>query len=152
MKKLRNAREYVAQNFNSEYPFVDYRFKTEGYHLLLNFSQFEPDDNMNRLVVADSSGQLGWQEVIADKFAEFDYEELDGENLALKWHPAGRQSRVVIDPRVSFGAPTIDGIPTWVLKGRWTAGESLQDIVEDFSISEAHIRDGLDFEGLELAA
>jgi len=143
LTSIRKARQYLAQNFNSEYPFAEYKFKTEGFHVLLDLSQFELDEDM-KLVVADRGGQLAWEQVMEDRLLEFDYEY----ELVLKWHLAGRQSLVVIDPRVAFGAPTVSGLPTWILKGRFNAGESINDIKEDFNISENAIIDGLKFEGV----
>jgi hypothetical protein len=35
LQRIRRAREYVAQTFNADYPFAQYRFKTEGFHVLL---------------------------------------------------------------------------------------------------------------------
>lgn len=147
LKSIRKARQYLAQNFNSEYPFAEYKFKTEGFHVLLDLQQFELDEDM-RLIVADKSGQLAWEKMMEDRLLEFDYEF----ELALKWHLAGRQSLVVIDPRIAFGAPTVSGLPTWILKGRYQAGESINDIKEDFHLDEVAIRDGLGFEGIAIAA
>lgn len=143
LKSIRKARQYLAQTFNSQYPFTEYKFKTDGFHVLLNLQQFELDEDM-RLIVADKSGQLAWEQIMEDRLLEFDYEF----ELALKWHLRGRNSLVVIDPRVAFGAPTVSGLPTWVLKGRAQAGESINDIKEDFQIDEVAIRQGLEFEGI----
>ena len=76
---------------------------------------------------------------------EFDYEE-EHEGLALKWHLAGRTSPVIIDPRIAFGTPTVKGTPTWIIKGRWDAGESDTDIAEDFGIDKVDVREALKFE------
>jgi uncharacterized protein (DUF433 family) len=57
---------------------------------------------------------------------------------------------VVIDPRISFGAPVVSGIPTWVVKGRWEAGENIFDIREDFGLDENDIRHALTFEGIQI--
>lgn len=147
LQRIRHARQYLAQRFNSEYPFAEFRFRTEGYHILMDLQQIEKDMDM-RLIVADKAGQLAWEQIMEDRLLEFDY-ELD---LVLKWHLAGRQSLVVIDPRIAFGAPTVSGLPTWVLKGRYQAGESIDDIIEDFLLDEVAIRDGLAFEGITIAA
>lgn len=69
--------------------------------------------------------------------------------LALRWFVAGRDSSVIIDPRVAFGAPTVRGIPTFALKGRWDAGETLDDILEDFSVPKGDVVNALVFEGVE---
>ena len=142
MKKIRAARDYVATNITAEYPLAENRFKTEGMHILMEYHKFDPDPRFEQIIVADEGGQLAWADLLGDKFAHFDYEY----EIALRWHPAGRNSLVVIDPRVSFGAPIVNGLPTWVVKGRWKAGESMDEISEDFGISKEAIRDALAFE------
>lgn len=148
LKRIRDARDYLAQNFRSEYPFAEHRLMTEGKHVLLNLRAAEPDAEMGRLIVADQSGQIAWQDVISDRFAEFVYEG----DLAIRWHVRGPTSPVVIDPRVAFGAPTVEGIPTWAIKGRALAGESLEEIAEDFGLETGEVLKALKFEGLERAA
>jgi uncharacterized protein (DUF433 family) len=143
LQSIRKARQYLAQNFNSEHPFSEWKFKTEGFHVLLDLQQFDVDANM-KLIVADKGGQLAWEQIMEDRLLEFDYEY----ELALKWHLAGRQSLVVIDPRIAFGAPTVSGLPTWILKGRHQAGETFNDIKEDFGLDDVAIVDGLIFEGI----
>ena len=152
LQRIRRARHYAAQNLGAEYPFIEHRWKTEGYHLLMEFGEFERTSDYNKVVMADAGGQFAWEEMMAEKFAEFDYEHLDGQHWALRWHPAGRQSPVTIDPRIAYGAPTVRGVPTWVLKGRWDAGEGFADIKEDFGIDEDYAKHGLEFEGVRLAA
>ena len=147
---IAKTRFYMAQMFNSEFPFAEYRFKTDGYHLLMDLAEVEPISPTDDLIVADAGGQLGWNAMMVDRLLEFDY-DLQYE-LALQWFAAGRQSEVIIDPRVSYGAPMVKGIPTWVLKGRWIAGESIADIQEDFNLGEKDIADGLRFEGVKVAA
>ena len=85
--------------------------------------------------------------MVADRFEEFEY---NNEGLAILWHVGGEGSQIIIDPRVSFGAPIINGIPTWVIKGRWLAGETPKEIEEDFRrIGGEHIRQALAFEGID---
>jgi uncharacterized protein (DUF433 family) len=60
-----------------------------------------------------------------------------------------RESRtVVIDPRVSFGKPTVagTGIRTAVLVQRIDAGESVGALVEDYGITEPQINAAVLFE------
>jgi uncharacterized protein (DUF433 family) len=147
LQRIRKARQYLAQRFNSEHPFADYKFKTEGYHILLDLQQFESDESFE-LIVADKAGQLAWGKVMEDRLLEFDYEF----ELVLKWHLAGRQSLVVIDPRIAFGAPNVHGVPTWVLKGRYNAGETIADIIEDFNLDETAVKDAWKFEGIDVTA
>ena len=146
MSRIRNAIKYLAQYFGKENPLVEYEFKTEGMHILMEYNKFDPDTSLERLVVTDRFGQLAWSDLFKGKFAEFDYEY----EIALRWHPAGRDSLVLIDPRIAFGAPMVHGLPTWVLKGRWNAHETFSEIQDEFGLPEQAVRDGLVFEGIKL--
>ncbi len=152
----------MQTTFSCEYPFTAYNFKTDGVRMLLRLSESdevpelretfftldeEPITAETKVIVADAGGQLGWEGMMADRLAEFDYEY----DLALVWHVAGRASPVKIDPRLSFGAPTVSGVPTWILKGRWDAGESLNDIVDDFGVDRDVVIRGLQFEKIPVS-
>ena len=145
LQRIRRARDYAAQVLKSEYPLADQSWLTEGHHVLLELRDIEDQSFVGHLVVADEHGQMGWQDLISDRFHQFDYDN----GIALVWHLRGRDNPVSIDPRVSFGAPTIKGIPTWTLKGRWDAGERIRDIQEDFGLKEEDVRHALQFEGAE---
>ena len=108
-----------------------------------NSGQVE-DIKPGSLAEADQGGQLAW-EIMIGRLREFEYEK-DG--IVLKWHVAGRASPIIIDPRVAFGAPTVKGTPTWIIRGRWNAGESDSDIAEDFGIKKEEVREALKFEGV----
>lgn len=149
LQRLRVAHGYFGQVFNSEHPFAEYRLKTEGQHVLMDLQQIEPNKDMGQLIVADAAGQMAWQDLVAERFLEFEYES---GGIAITWHPRGWESPVVIDPRICFGAPMVRGIPTWVLKGRSVAGEKIGEIAEDFALEEHEIVHALSFEGIKDAA
>ena len=149
LKTLREAHRYLAQTFGSEFPFADCRLSTEGTHVLLDLQKNLPLATLEKaLVITDRSGQVAWASLIGDRFLEFDYDL----GIALRWRVGGDQSKVLIDPRISFGAPMVRGIPTWVVRGRRVAGETIEEIREDFSLSEAEVHDALRFEGVNDAA
>src|SRR5262249_27354413 len=146
LKRVRAAREYIQKQLKTEFPFAQYRFKTEGRRLLVDYQQVEGDKGRGRHLMADEGGQLEWNDIVGPLLKEFDYE---GDGIVIRWHVAGPKSPVVIDPRFSFGAPTVKGTPTWVIVGRWDAGESMADIAGDFNLSEQDIRGALEFEGVK---
>ena len=144
---VREAHDYLRNDFRAEYPFAELRLFTDGKHVLMR----APDDighELRKVIVADKRGQYAWAKVLAERFEEFDYDAA----LAIRWHPAGRQTPVVIDPRVSFGTPSVRGISTFALKSRFEAGEQIDDLCEDFGLGEDEVRHALTFEGVRLAA
>jgi len=149
LQRIRNAREYAANELESQHPFVQYRWQTEGFHMMLRLSEIDSDTSIDNLVVADAHGQITWPEMVAERFSHFDY---DDTGLVMVWHVWGRNNLVTIDPHIRFGTPTVEGVPTWVLGGRWQAGESIKDMEEDLGLSSQAVRDGLLFEGIQLAA
>lgn len=143
LKKIRKARDYVATTLQSEFPFVEYEFQQHGHHMLMELQQAEPDSELDALIIADAAGQMTWSPPVSTRLLEFDYEF----DVAMKWHVAGRNSSIVIDPRVSFGAPNVGGIPTWILSGRKIAGESNEEIAQDFGLELHLVKQALAFEG-----
>jgi len=141
LPEIRAAREYIQKSFGSKYPFAEFKFKRYGKSL------FTEDNTAarHRLFKANAGGQLAWDELIGPVLEEFDYEH---EGIAIRWHVAGTSSPIVIDPRISFGAPSVRGTPTWILKGRFDAGESDSEIAEDFRLEVPDVRAALKFEGV----
>ena len=139
---IKDARDFIAQRLSSEYPFVENRFKVQGTRILMDLKQFDPKASGNNQVVVSQGGQLELGEMIGRKFQEFDY----AKGLAVRWHIAGRNSPILIDPQIAFGAPQIKGVPTWAIKGRQKAGESIADIADDFSLKPREVEQALQFE------
>jgi uncharacterized protein (DUF433 family) len=142
MPRIRKARAWAAHELKSEFPFAEYKFKENAKHLYLDSQQIDVKENT--VVQADAEGQLEWESVIG-RLMEFEYEN---HGIALRWHVAGESSPIIIDPRISFGAPAVNGIPTWILRGRFDAGESDSDIADDFGIKKEEVREALKFEGV----
>lgn len=145
LSKIRSAREYLGKELKAEYPFAEYRFKTDGKELWMDYAQLHTKGNDKTLLAPSLGGQLAWTDIIG-KLQEFDYED---EGLAIRWRVAGPESSILIDPRVQFGAPAVDGVPTWIFKGRWEAGEPLDEIADDFGVPNSSVLDALHFEGVD---
>lgn len=143
LREIQETREYIRKSLSTEFPFSQYRFKTDGKSLLMEYDQLVgKKKGKGKLFAPSKHGQLGWSDIIKT-LEGFEYEK----DLAVRWHVAGSSSPIVIDPRVSFGAPTILGTPTWVITGRRDAGESIEDIAEDFGLKKADVKKAIEFEG-----
>ena len=149
LQKVRKAREYLSKMFQVEYPFAQLVLRTDGVHILKELEERE-DGHEPKLIVADKAGQVAWPEIVLDRFAQFEYEF----EIALRWHPRGKSVPIVIDPRISFGAPIVEGagVATWALRERYEAGKTLEEIKDDFGVSDIELGAALRFEGLSAAA
>jgi uncharacterized protein (DUF433 family) len=146
LRFIRDARGYLQQQFNSEFPFAEYKFKTDGQGLFMDFAQVAGQKSgRGKLICPDRQGQLAWTAVIG-RLTEFDYEN---RRRVIRWRVGGLESAVTIDPRISFGAPMVKGAPTWAIKGRWEAGETPEEIADDFNLREVDVIDALSFEGID---
>jgi uncharacterized protein (DUF433 family) len=148
LQRIREAREYIKNQVQSEYPFADYKFKTDGKTLLMDYTQLEGKQGRGKLLELNKKGQLAWSAMLDARLREFDYDKK--ERMVLRWHLAGEESSVVIDPRIAFGAPAVKGTPTWVIKGRWAAGEQIDEIADDFGLKEEIVKQALNFEKIDV--
>nr|WP_231291392.1 DUF433 domain-containing protein [Thermus sp. CCB_US3_UF1] len=101
------------------------------------------------LLALTRAGQLALQEVLESYLSRVDRDE---QGIPLRFHPAVgtrlRGEKVVLDPRVAFGAPTVRGVKTSVIALRFNAGEGLEEIAEDYGLGKEEVREALVFEGM----
>lgn len=149
LRRIRQARDYLSQVFQVEYPFALLELKTEGVHVLKDLEEMG-NGGRPKLIVADERGQEAWPEVLAERFAQFHYDY----DIAIRWFPRGKDTPIAVDPRISFGAPIVlsAGVATWVLKERFEAGETPEELVDDFGIATDELRLALEFEGVDALA
>lgn len=149
LKEIRATRAFMQDQFKAEHPFAEYRFKSDGKSLWLSDKDI-PGIGKKRgyLIRTGQQGQLAWAPIIG-RLKEFDYER---KGIVIKWHVGGEDSPVVIDPRISYGTPNVRGVPTWIIKGRWSAGEELHEIAGDFGLKDGAVLDALKFEGIDTNA
>ncbi len=147
LQKIRVAHEYLQNQFKAEYPFAQLKLKTDGAHIIKDLD--ETEIHQKQLIVADENGQTVWATIIEDRLHQFDYDF----NLAIRWHPIGRDSRVIIDPQLSFGASTVadKGIATWAIMERVRIGETSEEIADDFDLEVEDVEAVMRFED-QLAA
>ena len=144
MWRIRDTHDHIAEYVETDYPFTSHQFKAGhfSYHLLMEQDVRESPILSAQVVLRESNGRYSQDDWAAEWFSRFDYEY----EVVARWRLRGNASQVLIDPRISFGAPTAAGIPTQVIAGRHEAGETPAEIAADFCISEAAVLDALYFE------
>ena len=92
-----------ARSIVGGHHFAQRSFMSDGRNIYLRVKQ---RDSTNLLQLF-SGGQWVIKEFIIRLAKQIDFDQTTG--FAERWYPAGREGRVVLDPRFSFGAPVVVG-------------------------------------------
>lgn len=105
LQHVRRAARLAARRFDTRHPFASRRVFTDGRNIFSSLSHTDsaPD------IVKWKAGEI--DQVIAGPVFERFLEEIefdDATSLAQRWWPLGKKIPIVLDPRVSFGAPVVE--------------------------------------------
>ena len=143
--RVRDTIEHLREKYNSEHPLIDYRFRHDGIDL---FTEMEKD-----IVNVSKGGQLAMRDVISAYLKRIS-RDAHGSAIALypylKRNPdyVEEQKVVLIDPRISFGKAILVGVgvPTSVIADRNDAGESIEELAEDYGCEASEIAQAIQYE------
>ncbi|MCG8435140.1 MAG: DUF433 domain-containing protein [Gammaproteobacteria bacterium] len=102
LQRIRRALS-EADSIIGGHHFAQRCYFTDGRNIYLKVKE-NGTENLLQLL---SGGQWVISDVILQFAAQLDFDDQTG--FAQKWYPCGREGRIVLDPRVAFGAPTISG-------------------------------------------
>jgi len=140
LTKIREAIHYLRKHFSSKHPLAEQRFQTDGIDLFI--------DKFGQLINVTQSGQLALRELLK---AHLHRVEHDATGTVVRLYPFTRKCDlhepkvVVIDPHISYGRPVLvgTGIPTAVVAERYKAGESIDELAEDYGRSRKEIEEAI---------
>ncbi len=140
LSKIRQAIEYLRKHFSSKHPLAEQRFEIDGLDLFI--------DKFGQLINVTQSGQIALRELLK---AHLHRVEHDAAGTAVRLYPFTRKRDlrepkvVVIDPHISYGRPVLvgTGIPTAVVAERYKAGESIDELAEDYGRSRNEIEEAI---------
>ncbi|MEO0348796.1 MAG: DUF433 domain-containing protein [Cyanobacteria bacterium P01_A01_bin.15] len=138
--KVRTALDFIEENMQVTHPLAHTEFRTDGVDLFI--------DRYGELINASASGQIQLKDSLN---AHLERVEPDDSGLAIKLYPFTRTHEknspriVVIDPRTAFGRLVIEGtgIPTSVLAERYRAGDSMDDLAEDYRCDRIKVEEAI---------
>jgi uncharacterized protein (DUF433 family) len=138
LPKIRRALKFVQDKYHWQRPLIQQQFKTDGVSLFI--------DHLGQLVDASESGQV----VIDDVMDHLNRIEWEG-SFAVRLFPFTRTSTVdapktvFIDPRYSFGRPILKDcyVATAAIAERYKAGESIEELADDYGCTKLEIEEGI---------
>lgn len=155
LDKVRQALDYMAQQFGTNHPLVMRRFQTDGVDL---FVDQITEDQTKALVNVSRGGQFAMRETLKHLLTR------------VEWNPDGIASRffpivelvpapdsdkiIFLDPAIRFGSPVIagKGVPTAAIVSLYNAGDMIEDIAYEFDCTPQQVEEAIRFESLLLAA
>lgn len=144
LEKVRKAIQFLQKQFPSKHPLVDHNFETNGINLFI--------EKYGQLIAITQEGQLAMKDIMKAHLKRI---ERDAQGIPQKLYPFTHKrafrpgeiepTSVVIDPRVSFGRPSIvgTGIPTSIIAERYKAGESVEDLADDYGLQPLQIQEAI---------
>jgi len=150
LDKVRTAVRFLERAFSSKHPLADREFETDGLNLFIQ--------KYGQLINISQDGQLAMKDLL---LAYLQRIERDPFGIPVKLYPFTRKREpqepkaVVIDPRVSFGRPVLagTGIATAVIAERYKAGESMDELADDYGRKRLEIEEAIRCElSIEVAA
>src|SRR3990172_5827369 len=139
MQRVRKALDYAARFVDAEHLLASKRLLTDGKELFWEFQERSRDSDVS-LVNLSRGGQKAFPEAVMRYLREMEWGK---DSFAARWWPGLEPGEgvILVDPKRAFGAPVIagTGIRTEDVFSRFSAGEPLGDLAEDYGLTIAKI-------------
>ena len=140
LPKVRKAVDYLRRTFSTRRPLADEQFETDGVDLFV--------EKMGAIIGATQEGQIQLREVIRDRLERVRRDPKGVPEKIVLFRAAGNRSEsadVVIDPRLSFGRPVLDGlgVRTAVLAERFDAGDDIDLLAREYAVPPEAIQNAI---------
>ncbi len=141
-QSIRKVADRLRDRHHEDHPFAtNKRFLTDGRNIFLE--------------VAETPEELRILDIITDNFVMRPVIEqslfdsiLYAEDLAYRWRPFKRAPQIVLDPKISFGRPVIEGkwVPTNTLYRSFLVEKSILMVADEFDLDEESVERAVEFE------
>lgn len=143
IRAIRKALDYAGRELGMEHLLLSPELCTDRRDLFL--------DRYGELINLSRSGQLAMREMLEMYLSRI---ERDERSLPMRLYPFVRAEGshepklIAIDPEVGFGRPILHsrGVSTRVIVDRVDAGESLEELAEDYRLDLSEVREAIMYE------
>jgi len=138
--RVRKAVDYVKNKLGSKHPLAEQKFVTDGVDLFV--------EAFGQLVNISREGQLAIKNLIETYLRRVERDQI---GAPIRLYPFTRERKpdepriIVIDPAISFGRPALvgTGIATTIIAQRYKAGESIEELANDYGRSRSDIEEAI---------
>ena len=140
MPAVRRAIDFLKKEFGSQHPLADHKFETNGVDLFV--------ERYGQLLSVSEGGQLAVRQLLEAHLRRIDR---DDKGFPLRLYPFTRvdeseqPKNIVIDPFISFGKAVITGtgVSTDIVAERFKAGESADELANDYGCAREKIEEAI---------
>jgi len=139
-KALRRAHQQGQRELETTHPFCSGRFKNIGRTMMYDAGTREHDD----ILLDIARNQTSFRSVLSPYLHGLEFLN----DKPVLWFPLNRSTRVVIDPRRSFGVPIVrsEGVQTGILDRSYRAEGSLRRVSKWYEVDIRDVKDAVRFE------
>jgi uncharacterized protein (DUF433 family) len=133
-QRILKARKAMTKDLDTPHPFATASVLHTRKKI---WYEFEQD-----IIDADGTRQTNLGEIIEQFSEKIDF---NGEKLAVRFWPLGKNRHVVVDPKHQFGAPTVPGtnVNAQVLYQMSRSGEQVETLAALYDLTEQDVRDAI---------
>ncbi len=139
LPKVRKSVDYLRRTFKTPRPLADEQFETDGVNLFV--------EKFGALVGVSEEGQMHLRELIRDRLKNVrrDPSGVPEKIVLFPAHGAAAKGDVIIDPRLSFGRPVLDGVGvrTSILAERFQTGDTIEELAREYSAAPEAIQNAI---------
>lgn len=146
LQSIRKTIDRATELLDQSYPLSSVRFKSHGGSIFAEVLE----EHERKLVFDLYTGQLLLSFMWDRLYDALEYSEFD--ELA-RWFPLGKQRRVVVDPKRSFGRPvSLEGVPTTILASALRTEKTVENVAYWYKVDPDSVRDAVEYERMQIAA
>jgi uncharacterized protein (DUF433 family) len=141
LQTIRKTIGLATELLDKSFPLSSVRFKTDGKKI---FAQVIDDLTERGQVFDLKTGQYLLDYVMDFLYDALEYSEFDE---LVRWWPLGKDRRVIVDPKRSFGRPIVpEGVQTNILASSFAMDGNLKAVADWYEVNESSVTDALEFE------
>src|SRR5438552_9033206 len=137
---VRRTIVFLKKEFGSKHPLADHKFETDGVDLFV--------EHLGEFISASEGGQIAVRDLLKAHLRRI---ERDDKGFPLRLYPFTRvdetnqPKNIVIDPFISFGKAVITGtgVSTDIVAERFKAGESADELAQDYGCEREKIEEAI---------
>ena len=141
IENIRKAILFCRKKMGTQRPLLDEQFQTDGVSLFV--------EELGKLINVSRDGQLGMKDVFKMYLRRI---ERNTNGIPIRLFPFTHSSpdnraprNIVIDPVIAFGRPSIArcGIPVKSITDQFKAGDSIDDLMDDFGLKREEVEEAI---------